>query len=193
MTIRAVFALASLLFLAACGGDEPWHATNITGVMPPLEFRMTRAHDSAVIGADAYLGKIVILYFGYTHCPDICPTTLANLSEALERLGPLRAQVRVLFVTVDPDRDTLAVLDDYTKAFTPEIDGLHGSDDALAALARRYRVAFGVTPAQDGKPYTVMHSDAVFFFDKTGRARLVTTSTTDTAAIAADVKRLITS
>lgn len=193
MMFRAALSLACLFFLAACGGDQPWHMTNITGAMPPLEFRMARAHDGAAVGADAYQGKVAILYFGYTHCPDICPTTLANLSDVLERLGPLRAQVRVLFVTVDPNRDTLSILDDYTKAFAPEIDGLRGTDDALAALARRYRVAFGVTPAQDGKPYTVMHSDAVFFFDKTGRARLVTTSTTDTAAIAGDVRRLISS
>jgi len=192
MWFRATVAFLSLFALAACG-ESGWHATNITGAMPPLEFRMTRAHDGAAIGADAYEGKVAILYFGYTHCPDICPTTLANLSDVLERLGHLRQHVRVLFVTVDPDRDTLPILDDYTKAFAPEIDGLRGSDDALAALARRYRVAFGVTPAQGGKPYTVMHSDAVFFFDKTGRARLVTTSTADTAAIAGDVKRLISS
>ena len=191
MMFRAALALAFLLLLAACSDGETWHMTNITGAMPPLEFRMMRARDGADVGADAYQGRIVILYFGYTHCPDICPTTLANLSDVLERLGPARSQVRALFVTVDPDRDTLAILDDYTKAFAPEIDGLRGTDDALAALARRYRVAFGVTPAQDGKPYTVMHSDAVFFFDKTGRARLVTTSTADTVAIAEDVKRLL--
>jgi protein SCO1/2 len=189
MWFRTLLALASLLVLAACG-ESGWHATNITGAMPPLEFHMTRASDGATIGADAYEGKVVILYFGYTHCPDICPTTLANLSDVLARLGPRREQVRVLFVTVDPERDTLPILDAYTKAFAPEIDGLRGSDDALAALARRYRVAFGVTSAQDGKPYAVMHSDAVFFFDKTGRARLVTTSTADTAALAEDVKRL---
>jgi protein SCO1/2 len=191
MTFRTVLALAFLLLLAACGDGETWHATNITGAMPPLEFRMTRARDGAAVGADAYLGKIVILYFGYTHCPDICPTTLANLSDVIERLGPLRNQVRVLFVTVDPNRDTPAILDDYTKAFAPEIDGLRGSDDALAALARRYRVAFGVTQAEDGKPYAVMHSDAVFFFDGTGRARLVTTSTADTGAIAEDLRHLL--
>ena len=191
MMFRAALALAFLLLLAACGDGEARHLTDITGAMPPLEFRMMRARDGADVGADAYQGKVVILYFGYAHCPDICPTTLANLSDVLERLGPARSQVRALFVTVDPDRDTLAILDDYTKAFAPEIDGLRGSDDALAALARRYRVAFGVTPAQDGKPYTVMHSDAVFFFDETGRARLVTTSTADTGAIAADLGRLL--
>lgn len=191
MIPRATIALAFALLLAACGSGAPWHETNITGVMPALQFRMTRAGDRAPVTAEDYRGKIVILYFGYTHCPDICPTTLANLANVLDRLGKRRAAVRVLFVTVDPGRDILAILDDYTKAFAPEIDGLRGGDDALTALARRYRVAFGVTPAQDGKPYTVMHSDAVFFFDKDGRARLVTTSTADTAAIAEDVERLL--
>src|SRR5215469_12233416 len=122
MMFRAALALVSLFFLAACGGGEPWHMTNITGAMPPLEFHMTRARDGAAVGADAYQGKIAILYFGYTHCPDICPTTLANLSDVLERLGPLRTQVRVLFVTVDPNRDTLTILDNYSKAFAAEID-----------------------------------------------------------------------
>ena len=154
-------------------------------------FRLIDAGSGRVVTDRDFRGKWLMIYFGYTHCPDICPTTLANLSDVLERLGPARSKVRVLFVTVDPDRDTLAILDDYTKAFAPEIDGLRGSDDSLAALARRYRVAFGVTPAQDGKPYTVMHSDAVFFFDETGRARLVTTSTADTGAIAADLGRLL--
>ncbi len=192
MLLRATLAFATLLLLAACG-EGGWHGTDITGAMPPLEFRMTRAHDRATVSADGYKGKVVILYFGYTHCPDICPTTLANLADVLEKLGPLREGVRVLFVTVDPGRDTLPILDDYTKAFAPEIDGLRGSDDGLAVLARRYRVAFGVTPAGGGKPYTVMHSDAVFFFDKSGRARLVMTSTADTAAIARDVRRLLAS
>src|SRR5215472_9067249 len=189
--MRCAAFLALALCLAACSREPSWHATNITGAMPRLEFQMTRAGDGSPVSAATYRGKVVLLYFGYTHCPDICPTTLANLSDALKQLEGRASGVRVLFVTVDPDRDTSKVLGEYVTAFAPEIDGLRGSDDALASLARRYRVAFGVTPAQDGQPYTVMHSDAVFFFDRTGRARLVTTSTTDTAAVAADVKRLL--
>jgi protein SCO1/2 len=94
----------------------------------------------------------------------------------------------VLFVTVDPDRDSGLALWQYTRAFSSQIDGLWGDKNQLARLARRYRVAYTVTK---GPPYEVMHSNAVFFFDPSGRARLVTTDTTDTAAMAQDVKRLL--
>jgi protein SCO1/2 len=96
--------------------------------------------------------------------------------------------VTVLFVTVDPTRDTDAVLTDYAKAFSPRVVGLRGSDNALAALARSYRVAYSV---KKGPPYEVMHSNAVFFFDRDGKARLVTTDTGDAAAMAQDVQRLL--
>ena len=144
-----IAALACAFFLAACG-DADWHMTNITGVMPPLEFSMMRAGDDAAVSEKNYLGKITILYFGYTHCPDICPTTLANLSGALNRLGPQAREVRILFVTVDPNRDTLPVLKEYAAAFAAQIDGLRGSANALAMLARRYRVIYSVTPASPG-------------------------------------------
>ena len=177
------------LFLAACSREQPWHATNITGAMPRLDFHMTRAGDGRPVSAAAYHGRVVLLYFGYTHCPDVCPTTLANLSDALKRLGQRRSNVRVLFVTVDPDRDTVRVLGEYVKAFAPEIDGLRGSGDALASLARRYRVAYSVT--KENGAYNVMHSEAVFIFDRDGRARLVTTSTDNTADIASDIRQLL--
>ena len=185
----AVFALAGLL--AACGRQPSWHMTNITGVMPALEFSMTRANDEAAVAADDYRGKVTILYFGYTHCPDICPATLANLSDMLHGLGAKANDVRILFVTVDPDRDTLPVLKDYVAAFAPQIDGLRGTDNQLAALARRYRVIYSVTLDSPGHAYDVMHSNSVFFFDRTGRARLVTTQTQDTKAIAEDVEQLL--
>jgi protein SCO1/2 len=188
MTLRATLSVLSLLLLAACGRQAAWHATDITGAMPPLDFHMIRSSDNAPADASQYEGKVTLLYFGYTHCPDICPTTLANLADMLQRLGKDADDVRVLFVTVDPGRDSLPILKAYTQAFAPQIDGLRGTDDALVALARRYRVAYGVNK---GPPYTVMHSDAVFFFDKAGHARLVATSTTDTAGLAEDVKRLL--
>ena len=179
-------ALFLALVLAACSkpGPDKWHMTDISGGMPKLAFRMT-ADGKPVTAAD-FRGKVVALYFGYTHCPDVCPTTLANLTDMLGRVGS--PDVRVLFVTVDPERDTDAVMADYARAFSPQVAGLRGSPNALATLARTYRVAYEV---KKGPPYEVTHSNAVFFFDRDGRARLVTTDTTDTAAMAEDVKRLL--
>jgi protein SCO1/2 len=183
MRLTALFF--ALLLLAGCGKPN-FHMTDISGAMPRLDFRMTRATDGKpVTGAD-YRGKLVVLYFGYTNCPDVCPATLANLADMLGKVKS--PDVRVLFVGVDPTRDTPNALKKYTAAFSSQMDGLTGSDNALANFARAYRVAYSVNP---GPPYTVMHSNAVFFFDRDGRARLVTTDTADTSAMAEDVRRLL--
>ncbi|HXC57281.1 MAG TPA: SCO family protein [Rhizomicrobium sp.] len=192
MKLARCAALAFVLLAAACGRQaSTWHGTDVTGAMPALDFTLTRANDGAAVRAADYRGKVAILYFGYTHCPDICPTTLANLAEVLQKLGARAGEVRVLFVTVDPGRDTPAAMAGYVRSFAPQIDGLRGTPDELTALTRRYRVAFSVTPAGAGQPYDVMHSNAVFFFDKKGRARLVATATDDVAGVTADVKRLL--
>lgn len=178
-------ALFLALMLAACGRSG-FHMTDISGAMPRLDLHMTRASDGAAVSGETYRGKVVVLYFGYTNCPDVCPATLANLAAMLQRLNS--KDVQVLFVTVDPNRDTAQLLDQYAKAFSPQIEGLRGTDNQLADLARRYRVAYSV----DAKPpYTVMHSNAVFFFDRSGRIRLVTTDTSDPAVMADDVTRLL--
>jgi protein SCO1/2 len=190
MSARAFAVLALALLVASCAPPRG-PVTDITGVMPALEFAMTRANDGKPVRAADYRGKIVILYFGYTHCPDECPTTLANLASVLTRLGAKASDVRVLFVSVDPDRDTLPVLKTYVQVFAPEIDGLRGSADATAMLARRYRVTYQVTPAGPDHPYDVMHSDSIFFFDAKGRARLVATSVNHTDVIEADIQKLM--
>lgn len=137
-----------MLTLSACGQSAaPPGMTDIKGIMPALDLSMTRANDDAVVKASNYLGKVSVLYFGYTHCPDVCPTTLSNLTLALGALGGDANKVRVLFVSVDPERDTLPVLKAYVAAFAPQIDGLRGSTNEVARLARRYRVAYSVTPA----------------------------------------------
>ena len=182
--------LLSLLLLS-CGSEKPYHMTDITGAMPKLQFRMERANDHTLVTGDWYRGRVVILYFGYTHCPDICPTTLANLSEVLKRLDTRAYDVAVIFVSVDPDRDTPEVLGPYVRNFAKQVDGLTGPPNGLMALTRRYRVLYKVTKDSPGHPYTVMHSNSVFFFDRSGAARLVTTSTDDIAGITDDVKRLL--
>jgi protein SCO1/2 len=167
------------LLLAGCSRPS-WHMTDISGAMPRLAFNL------GGVTAERFRGKVVALYFGYSHCPDVCPTTLANLTDMLGKVKS--SDVVVLFVTVDPDRDTDAVLADYAKAFSPQVIGLRGDANQLAALARTYRVAYTV---KKGPPYEVIHSNAVFFFDRDGKARLVTTDTSDAAAMAQDVKRLL--
>jgi protein SCO1/2 len=187
-------ALASP-FLLGCGPEAQWHATDITGSLPALDFTLTRADDGKTVTANDFKGDVILLYFGYTFCPDICPLTLSNLSLALKQLGDKAKDVRVLFVTVDPDRDTLAVLKDYTAAFGPHVIGLRGDADQLAALAKRYRVAYSVTPATDDTPYTVNHSPAIYVFDETGRARLLissmATANADIDGTAADIDQLV--
>jgi len=157
--------------------------------MPDLQFAMTRANDGAAVTAQNYRGKVVVLYFGYTNCPDQCPTTLSNLANVLKNLGAKANDVRVLFVSVDPARDTLQILKSYVAAFAPQIDGLRGTDNAVAILARRYRVLYSVT--QTGHGEDVMHSDSTFLFDAKGRAREVMTDTSDTKAVATDLEKLL--
>ncbi len=194
ITLAAVFALAAFT-LAACSRPQPWHGVDISGSLPRLSFTMTRANDGKIVTAADYRGKVVMLYFGYTFCPDICPTTLANIALILKRLGPQAAHVRFLFVTIDPNRDTLAALKRYTALFAPEMDGLRGTPDEIAELARRYRVTYSVHPGGGGKPYTVSHGAAIYAFDTTGRARVLlpieTVPHPDLAGTAADLTRLI--
>ena len=183
------------LGLSGCNEPEPWHETDITGAMPPLSFTMMRAKDGKTVTADDYGGKVVLLYFGYTFCPDVCPTTLTNIASILHALGPQADDLRVLFVTVDPNRDTLQALKPYTAAFAPQVDGLRGTDAQLAALAKRYRVSYSVRPESPGHPYEVSHGSAVYVFDRGGKIRLLLSSLStgkpDIANTVADLKRLL--
>jgi protein SCO1/2 len=185
-----ILSILLLLALTACGrGEMRPGVTDITGVMPDLKFTMQRANDSAWVTQDSYRGKIVLLYFGYTHCPDVCPATLSNLADVLKDLGPRANDVRVLFVSVDPARDNLAALKEYANAFAPQIDGLRGNDNAIAKLAQRYRVLYSVTKTD--KSIDVMHSGSVFIFDQAGKAREVMTSTSDVKAVVEDLATLL--
>jgi protein SCO1/2 len=188
------FLLAALCSLAAmlggCSQDASWSLVNITGIMPPLAFSL--ADDTGQeVTADTYRGKVVMLYFGYTHCPDVCPTTMATLSQALSKLGGDASQVRILFVTVDPRRDTPQLLKRYTQAFGPAFIGLRTADPELRRLVKRYRVTYSLGKPDARGNYEVTHSSAIFIFDKTGKARLIAESSDSAAAIAHDVQQLI--
>ncbi|MGH8283585.1 MAG: SCO family protein [Gammaproteobacteria bacterium] len=182
-----------VLSMTGCGhqsASQPWGLTNITGHMPQLQFTLTR-DDGQSVNQDTYRGKLVLLYFGYTHCPDVCPITMADLSTALKQLGPQADQVRILFVSVDPARDTPAVLKSYVSAFSPWIVGLTGTQAQLTALTKRYRVAYRLGKPDTSGNYAVYHSSAVFIFDKRGQVRLLASYTDKPAVIAHDLARLL--
>jgi protein SCO1 len=174
---------------------QAWHSTDMLGTLPKLSFTMTRATDGKEVNAADYKGKVTLLYFGYTFCPDVCPTTLLNLTMVLKKLGPLADNVRVLFVSVDPNRDTLHVLKQYAGAFAPQTVGLRGTADQLAALAKRYRVAYSVEPATKDHPYEVTHSSAVYVFGHSGEVRLLfsglATAKPDLDGVADDLRTLV--
>jgi protein SCO1 len=176
-TRRAAVAVVTSLLLAApsliASPAKAWHSTDMAGTLPPVEFTMTRASDGKTVTAADFRGKIVLLYFGYTFCPDVCPTTLFNIAQMLKTLGKSADDVRVLFVTVDPNRDTLPVLKQYTEAFAPQVVGLRGTPDQLATLAKRYRVAYSVHPESSGHAYEVTHGAAVYVFDRRGNIKLL--------------------
>jgi protein SCO1/2 len=186
---------ATPLLLAACGKAPPWHAVDVTGTSPSLDFSMQRANDEREVTQADYRGDIVMLYLGYTFCPDVCPTTLANVATVLQKLGSDAGRIRFLFVTVDPNRDTLPVLRSYLANFSQRMEGLRGTPDQLASLARRYRLVYSVHPSPDPASYEVTHSSAIYVFDPTGAARLLipslATAPPDIAGTADDLHRLV--
>jgi protein SCO1/2 len=193
--LRLITGSLPAILLAGCGESKAWHTTDMSGTLPNLAFTLTRASDGKEVTAADFHGKVALLYFGYTFCPDVCPTTLLNMSQTLKRLGADADRVRVLFVTVDPDRDTLKVLREYTGAFGRQAVGLRGSKDQIAALAKRYRVAYSVEPATKDHPYEVTHSSAVYVFDGSGAIRLLfsglATQQPDVDGKAADLRHLL--
>ncbi len=180
----------ALVWLTGCSREPPYHLQSIKGLMPRLEFQLTD-DDGQMVNAEHYRGNLVLLYFGYTHCPDVCPTTLAALGTALGRLGTDSGKVKVLFVSVDPARDTAAVLKRYMSYFGPQFIGLRGDDQALRPLIRRYRVAYHRDPPDQNGNYAVEHSSVVFVFDADGRARLLGRDSDAPDAVAQDLRRLL--
>jgi protein SCO1 len=193
MSRAATGVLILTVLLAACTGrDSSYTLKSISGLVPSLEFQLTDQDGRSVTAAD-YRHDIVLLYFGYTQCPDECPTTLTTLANALHTLGPRASQVRVLFVSVDPGRDTTAVLKRYVSHFGPEFVGLRGEPAELAALSKRYRIAYHYEKPDSYGNYEVDHSSAIFVFDRRGRARLLGQSDNTAQQVASDLRRLLAS
>src|SRR5215472_2043651 len=130
-------------------------------------FQLVDQNQRAVTDAN-FKGRPFLVFFGFTHCPDICPTTLFEISEVLRQLGPDANRLGALFITVDPERDTPAALKDYLSSFDPHLEGLTGDLDSITAVAKAYRVYFKKVPLDDGS-YTMDHTAIVYLMNKDGR------------------------
>jgi protein SCO1/2 len=182
--------LTLTVLLHACSEPIKWHANDITGFMPDLEFTLLGA-DGGTIEASALLGKPVLLFFGFTNCPDVCPTTLTQLSVIRHKLGARADDIQVVLVSVDPARDTPAVMKSYTASFGPWLLGLTGPEEALASLREAYSVYSAMESSDSKGNYNVMHSAVVFVFDAEGHARLLITDVYETAKVVSDLKQLV--
>jgi protein SCO1/2 len=131
-------------------------------------FRLT-ANDGRAVSDQTFRGRWMLIYFGYTHCPDICPTTLLAVSQAMQKLGPLAAKVQPIFVSIDPERDTPQVVDEFIKSFDERIVGLTGKPSEIAALAKQYRVFYKKEPVEGSDDYFMEHSSYIYVMDPEGR------------------------
>jgi protein SCO1/2 len=168
-----IAALAALAVLCACSGasDEGFRATDITGAQFARTLALT-GHDGKPRTLADFKGKVTVVFFGFTHCPDVCPTTLAKFAEVAKRLEDDADRMQVLFVTVDPERDTPEVLSRYVPAFDPRFLGLYGDAEATARTAKEFKIVYQKQAGKTPESYTVDHSSGTFVFDREGHPRL---------------------
>jgi protein SCO1/2 len=192
--MRAILAaIAAAMLLAACSPDAPtFKGADITGASFGRELTLADHHGKARTLAD-FRGKAVVIFFGYTQCPDVCPTALSALAEAMRRLGADATRVQVLFVTIDPERDTADLLSRYVPAFHPSFLGLRGDAEATARVAKEFKVIYQKVPGQTPDTYTMDHSAGLYLFDPQGRLRVFESHGQGAEAIAHDLAQLLRS
>ena len=183
---RLLRALSIALVAVACTQQDP----QFTGSSFGRDFAL-HDHNGKDRKLADFRGKAVVVFFGYTQCPDVCPTTLATLAETMKELGPDANRVQVLFITVDPDRDTAELLSQYVPAFDPRFLGLRGSADETERTAKEFRVRYQKQPGTSPGAYTMDHSAGTFIFDRQGRLRLHARLAQGSDVFARDLRELL--
>jgi len=178
--------------LAGCKDEAPsFKSTDITGADYGKRLTLTNVSTGKPTSLEDFRGKLVMVFFGFTHCPDVCPTTLLKAAEVRKALGAEADRLQVLFVTVDPERDTPEALAKYVPAFDPSFIGLRGDDDETRKAAREFKVFFQKVPNRDGTSYNVDHTAASYILDTEGRLRLFVRHTQPVEEIVGDLRQLI--
>ncbi len=185
---------ASILAFALLGCSPKASFTNvdITGSTAFGKDFILLDPDGKTRTLEDFKGKVVVMFFGYTQCPDVCPTTLTEMEQAMNLLGPQSNQVQVLFVTVDPQRDTAAILKQYVPAFDPRFLGLRPADDAaLDKVTKDFKIYYKKVPGSSPGSYTIDHTAGSYAFDRNGQLRLFIKHAQGPQTLAQDLKELL--
>ncbi len=190
MKLLSVLLVSLALLVAGCTEQRKFISTDLSMVDWGKDFQLTDHTGKPRRLAD-FQGKAVVLFFGYTQFPDVCPTTLSTMREAMALLGDDAKRVQVLFATVDPARDTPQLLAQYVPSFHPDFLGLYGDEKAIAATARDFKVFYLKQPGKTPDSYSVDHSTGSYAFDPQGRLRLLLRHGETPTNVAADLKLLL--
>ena len=187
----ALVTAAGVPVLMACSPKvTPFKSTDVTGAAFAKDFRLKDHHGNLRTLVD-FKGKIVVTFFGFTQCPDVCPTSMTTMAEVKRLLGDQGEQLQVLFITVDPERDTQALLKEYMANFDPGFIALRPEPDELKDVAAAFKIYYKKVPGSTPTSYTMDHSAGKYIFDTEGRVRLFSAYGTDAATIAADIQVLL--
>lgn len=189
-------AMAALAAVALAGCDKPaarpsFDNTDVTGLDYARNFALNDFNGHPRTLAD-YKGKVVLVFFGYTQCPDVCPTTMAEMANVMKQLGPQADQVQVLFITLDPERDKPELLKSYVPAFDPRFVGLYGTPEQTAATAKEFKVFYTRVQGSSPDNYSIDHTAGTYVFDRDGKLRLFVRHDQGPAPLVHDIKQLLT-
>lgn len=188
---RCAFAVVCTVLVVACQpATQSFNSVDITGANYARDFALTDQNGNRRTLAD-YRGKVVLIFFGYTQCPDVCPTTMADMAQVKAKLGNAADKFQVLFVTVDPERDTQQLLAQYVPGFDRTFVGLYGTAEETARVAKEFKVIYQKVPGKTPTSYSIDHTAGSYVFDPQGRVRLFVRHSQSVDSIAADIKRLM--
>jgi protein SCO1/2 len=190
MLSRLLLVVFAFLLVGCEPGAERFNNVDITGASYARDFRLADFNGRTRTLAD-FRGKVVVMFFGYTQCPDVCPTTMTDMAEVKRRLGPDGEKVQVIFVTLDPDRDTARVLSQYVPGFDPSFLGLRGTREETAAIAKDFKVFYQKVPGKTETSYTMDHTAGSYVFDTEGRVRLFLRHAGAVDPIVEDLRKLL--
>jgi protein SCO1/2 len=189
--LRVLGAAPVAAVLAACGNDAPaFKGSSIAGTHLGKDVAMID-QDGRPRKISEFAGKVLVVFFGYTQCPDVCPTSLAALAQVMQALGPDAARVQVVMISVDPERDTPDVMKQYVTTFNPGFVGLTGNAAQVKRAAASFKAYYAKVPTKDGKDYSMDHSAAFYLLDRNGEAQVLVGNTASTDTLVHDIKLLL--